>query len=149
MKFLFKRNIQALCLAIGVAGIGTSAAAEFEIRAAKSGQVLMVVNFEVSPGVEVELERHLAKLVQCTRHESGNQVFNVHRTLGAGNSVKYVLYEMWKDEAALKAHFERPYVQPFFALFDKGTVKPTIMFLEEMAPITANEKRGAAPPVCA
>ncbi|NPT38270.1 putative quinol monooxygenase [Paraburkholderia xenovorans] len=115
-----------------------SALAEINIKAGPSGEVALVVNFDVKPGAEAEFENVFQRSVTCSRLEPGNVTFNVHKVLGTER--QYALYEVWRNKDALDSHFARPYTKALFAMFDRNLTRPLtegsggLHFVADLAP---------------
>jgi quinol monooxygenase YgiN len=112
------------------------AMAQIFLQPSPSGEVALVVNFEVKPGAEAEFEQIFRRSVTCSRLELGNITFNVHRVLGSERS--YVLYEIWRSEDALNSHLARPYTKALFAMFDRNLARPLsdggLRFVADLVP---------------
>lgn len=112
------------------------AIAEIPLKPSPNGEVTLVVNFEVKPGAEAEFEKVFRRSVTCARLEPGNITFNVHKIIGSEHN--YVLYEIWRNEAAVKSHFEQPYTKALFAMFDRNLARPLsdggLQFVQDLQP---------------
>lgn len=132
-KYVFSAFVAATALALS-----QSALAEINIKAGPTGEVALVVNFDVKKGAEAEFESVFRRSVTCSRKESGNITFNVVKVLGAERS--YVLYEVWRSKDALNSHFERPYTKKLFAMFERNLTRPLtegaggLHFVADLAP---------------
>ncbi|MCQ2380432.1 MAG: antibiotic biosynthesis monooxygenase [Victivallaceae bacterium] len=77
---------------------------------------VIITNFcpvVAKPGRRDEL---LARLLECarqTRLEQGNICYRVH--VSVKNPDLIMIYEQWRDAAALGAHTQMPYLQAFLA----------------------------------
>jgi quinol monooxygenase YgiN len=113
-----------------------AAMAQIVLQPSPNGEVALVVNFEVKPSAEAEFEKVFHRSVTCSRLEPGNIVFNVHKILGAERS--YVLYEVWRNEAAVNSHFARPYTVALFSMFDHNLARPLseggLRFVQDLQP---------------
>ncbi|MBG0511620.1 antibiotic biosynthesis monooxygenase [Agrobacterium sp. MOPV5] len=102
-----------------------------------NGEVTLVVNFEVKPGAEAEFEQVFRRSVTNSRLEPGNITFNVHKILGSERS--YVLYEIWRNEDAVKFHFAQSYTIELFAMFERNLAKPLseggLRFVQDLDPL--------------
>lgn len=78
-----------------------------------SDQVTLVAVIKATPGQEEELGRRLAALVAPTREEEGCINYDLHRS--ADDAAVWMLYENWRSQADLDAHFKTPYLQDFLA----------------------------------
>jgi len=124
---------------------------QIELQPSPNGEVALVVYFEVKPGAEAEFEEVFRRSVTCSRLEPGNVFFNVHKVFGAERS--YVLYEVWRDEAALKSHFERPYTIALFTMFERNLARPLseggLKFVQDLHPQTRPAPSDTDPNTCA
>jgi len=124
---------------------------EIALQSSPNGEVALVVNFEVKPGFETEFEEVFRRSVTCSRLEPGNVIFNVHKVFGAERS--YVLYEVWRDEAAVKSHFERPYTIALFAMFERNLALPLseggLKFVQDLDPQPRSVPATTDPNSCA
>lgn len=113
-----------------------AADAQVALQPSPNGEVTLVVNFEVKPGAEAEFEKVFRRSVTCSRLEPGNVTFNVHKIFGTERS--YVLYEIWRNEDAVKSHFARPYTIALFSMFDRNLVHPLseggLKFVQDLDP---------------
>ncbi|WP_343550828.1 antibiotic biosynthesis monooxygenase family protein [Pantoea sp.] len=113
-----------------------AAMAQIKLHPSPNGEVAIVVNLEVKPGAEAEFEKVFHRSVTCSRLEPGNITFNIHKVLGTERS--YVLYEVWRNEAALNSHFARPYTVALFSMFDRNLVRPLseggLNFVQDLQP---------------
>ncbi len=135
MNGLKKYSLGALIAA--TAFISSQAAmAEIVLEPSPNGEVALIVNFEVKPGTEAEFEKVFRRSVTCSRLEPGNITFNVHKILGTERN--YVLYEVWRNEAAVHSHFARPYTVALFSMFDRNLARPLseggLRFVQDLQP---------------
>ncbi|MGH8417945.1 MAG: putative quinol monooxygenase [Pseudomonas sp.] len=135
MNGLKKYSLGALIAA--TAFISSQAAmAEIVLEPSPNGEVALIVNFEVKPGTEAEFEKVFRRSVTCSRLEPGNITFNVHKILGTERN--YVLYEVWRNEAAVNSHFARPYTVALFSMFDRNLARPLseggLRFVQDLQP---------------
>ncbi len=128
-----------LLAAIGIAAMAGTAPAAAQIQVAPThpnGEVALVVDLEVRPGMAAAFEAAFALSVRCSRLEPGNIVFAIHRVVGAEN--RYVLYEVWRSTVALESHFARPYTRALFATFDTALARPVteggLRFIGDLSP---------------
>ena len=71
-------------------------------------------------------ERLLA-LAAATHKEAGNIMYRIHEV--PGKAEQYMIYEKWRDQAALDFHMAQDYLQNFLADDEKllaGEIKGTI-----------------------
>jgi quinol monooxygenase YgiN len=77
----------------------------------ESGPYCLIARHRARPGrAEAYRQRMLADLEQ-TRSEPGALQFHIHRDRFDPNV--FVIYEVWKDIAALREHFDKPFVRQF------------------------------------
>lgn len=136
----FKRYVLGALVAATAVVSSQSALADIEIKAGPSGEVALVVNFDVKPGAAAEFEKVFLRSVTCSRMEPGNVTFNIHKVLGAER--QYVLYEVWRNKDALDSHFARPYTKTLFSMFERNLTRPLsegaggLHFVADMAPVS-------------
>jgi quinol monooxygenase YgiN len=136
MNILKKIAITTMFAAGGFLSSQVANAADIPMQPSPNGEVTLVVNFEVKPGAEAEFEKVFRRSVTCARLEPGNITFNVHKIFGAERS--YVLYEIWRNEDAVKSHFARPYTVALFSMFDRNLARPLseggLKFVQDLDP---------------
>ncbi|WNJ82197.1 antibiotic biosynthesis monooxygenase family protein (plasmid) [Cedecea neteri] len=137
MNRLIKYTFSAIVAASAFAA-SQSASAAIDIKAGPTGEVALVVNFDVKKGAEADFESVFRRSVTCSRKEPGNITFNVVKVIGAERS--YVLYEVWRSKDALSSHFERPYTKALFSMFERNLTRPLtegaggLHFVTDLAP---------------
>lgn len=73
----------------------------------QNGNVLsLIVTFPVKPGVQARFLTGIRRSITLSRAEEGNIAYNVHAV--NGEPTKFIIYERWKDQAALDIHFKKP-----------------------------------------
>jgi quinol monooxygenase YgiN len=141
MNSFKKYAFSVLFAATAVIASRPAMAQHVDLQPSPNGEVTLVVNFEVKPGAEAEFEKVFHRSVTCARLEPGNVTFNVHKIYGTERS--YVLYEIWRNEDAVKSHFARPYTVALFSMFDRDLVHPLseggLKFVQDLDP----QKRSA------
>ena len=65
------------------------------------------------PGVADAYEQRMLADIELTRSEPGCLAFHIHRDRAEPNL--FVIYEVWRDVAALREHFQTTYVRQFVA----------------------------------
>ena len=75
----------------------------------------LIVRLKVKPGMEAKMEGAARKAEKATRSEKGNLAYEFHRDVD--NKGEYVLFERWKNVAALQAHFKEDHTKTILALF--------------------------------
>ena len=69
----------------------------------------------------------LLALAAATHKEAGNIMYRIHEV--PGKAEQYMIYEKWRDQAALDFHMAQDYLQNFLADDEKllaGEIKGTI-----------------------
>jgi quinol monooxygenase YgiN len=79
----------------------------------------LLVRVQVKEGVEKQFEAAFAKAITATRKERGNLAYDLNRD--TQNPSHYLVYERWKDLAALEAHLKTPHIKALFAELPKVT----------------------------
>ncbi|RKP50484.1 putative quinol monooxygenase [Trinickia fusca] len=74
-------------------------------------QLTLIAHLQAKPGSEEELGRRLLKLVEPSRSEAGCINYDVHRS--NDDPAQWVMYENWRSNADLDAHFAQPYLVEF------------------------------------
>lgn len=77
------------------------------------GPYALVGSARARPGLADALEARLVSLVAPTRREVGALAYHVHRD--RADRDLFVFYEVWRDIAALQAHFGQPHITAFLA----------------------------------
>lgn len=73
--------------------------------------LVTIAKHRAAPGKADELERRMLEDLAATRAEPGCLQFHIHRD--REDRDQFVIYEVWRDPDALKAHFETDMVQAF------------------------------------
>jgi quinol monooxygenase YgiN len=73
----------------------------------------MTVTAKVKPGMGGKFETAFAAAIKGTRTEAGNVTYQLNRD--ADHPDTYVVYERWKNLAALEAHVKAEYIQKLLA----------------------------------
>jgi quinol monooxygenase YgiN len=73
--------------------------------------IILKVDMLVKPGTETECRGFIQKLQEHTRKEPGCIQYVGHQS--TENSRRFFLYEVYKDEAALRAHRDAPYFKQY------------------------------------
>lgn len=95
----------------------------------------MLVTFQVKPQYREVLEKLLREDVIQARKEEGNLSMHLYRA--KDTPYTYFLFERWKHQQALDAHFEKPYTKAILELSEEALNTPMdILFLNDLAPIS-------------
>jgi quinol monooxygenase YgiN len=79
----------------------------------EAGPYCVIAIHRASPGKADAYERRMLADLERTRSEPGALQFHIHRDRADPNV--FVIYEVWRDIGALRAHFATPYVRQFVA----------------------------------
>jgi quinol monooxygenase YgiN len=74
----------------------------------------VVARVRAKSGQEARLRQELQRLVAPTLTEAGCLGYDLHESTTEPGW--FLLYETWKSEADLQAHFQTPYLKAFFQL---------------------------------
>ena len=88
-----------------------------------SEPLTLVVRVRAKIGKEARLRREMQGLVPPTRAEAGCLRYDLHESKTEPGW--FLLYEMWKSEADLDTHFQKPYLKAFFQLAPELTEGPS------------------------
>ncbi|RQH07573.1 putative quinol monooxygenase [Paraburkholderia dinghuensis] len=87
-----------------------------------SGEVIVMLNLQFKPGSAGKVLETMVPGIRLTRMEPGNNEFQMFKVKGSED--RYVVYERWKDQAALDWHWEQPYTKEALALFGEHLATP-------------------------
>ena len=96
-------------------------------------QVDLIVTFEVKDGMQDKFLEQFQKSIGLSRPEDGNIAYHLHKI--QDDQTHFVLYERWKNQAALDLHFEKPYTIELFDVFNATLTKPLNEFLNFVAEV--------------
>ena len=82
-----------------------------EAALAETSPYCVIAKHRAKPGRADAYERRMLADLENTRAEPGALQFHVHRD--RFDRDLFVIYEVWRDVDALRAHFEKPYVKQF------------------------------------
>ncbi|MBW4694235.1 MAG: antibiotic biosynthesis monooxygenase [Lyngbya sp. HA4199-MV5] len=82
----------------------------------------IVAHIKAKPGMETRMQQDLLSLLTPTRAESGCITFDLLKDINDPTS--FVLYENWKDQAALDDHFQQPYVKRVLQAYEETLAEP-------------------------
>jgi quinol monooxygenase YgiN len=77
------------------------------------GPYCLIARHRARPGRADAYQRRMLADLEQTRSEPGALQFHIHRD--RFDPDLFVIYEVWRDIAALREHFDRPYVRKFVA----------------------------------
>jgi quinol monooxygenase YgiN len=91
----------------------------------------IIARIKAKPGMEGRMRQDLLSVLTPTRAESGCITFDL--LIDKNDPSIFVLYENWKDQAALDAHFQQPYVKEVMKAYEETSAEPlSVMFLEKI-----------------
>jgi quinol monooxygenase YgiN len=79
----------------------------------------LIVRVQVKEGAGKQFEAAFAKAITATRKEKGNLAYELNRD--TQDPSRYLVYERWKDLAALEAHLKTPHILALFEELPKVT----------------------------
>lgn len=82
----------------------------------------IVARIQAKPGMEQQMKEDLLSLLAPTRAEAGCVTFDLLED--TKDSSHFILYENWKSQAALDAHFQTPYVKQVLQAYEVTLAKP-------------------------
>jgi quinol monooxygenase YgiN len=74
------------------------------------------VRFDAKPAELGRLRKELLTIVPATRNEPGN--LDIHLFEQKNNSGTFFIHSLWKDDAAIEAHFQYPHMKHFLGVLD-------------------------------
>jgi quinol monooxygenase YgiN len=80
----------------------------------------LIVRVQVKEGAGKQFEAAFAKAIPASRKEKGNLAYDLNRD--TQDPSRYLVYERWKDLAALEAHLQTPHLKALLAELPKVTV---------------------------
>ena len=85
-------------------------------------EVIVTLTLQFKEGsAEKALER-MIPAIRLTRDEPGNHEFRLFRAKRGTD--RFVIFERWKNQAALERHWEQPYTKEILALFEEHLARP-------------------------
>ena len=88
-----------------------------------SDPLIVVARVRAKAGQEARLRHELQGLLSPTRAEAGCLRYDLHESKTEPGW--FLLYEIWKSEADLDAHFQTPYLKAFFQMAPELTDGPS------------------------
>jgi quinol monooxygenase YgiN len=127
---LMRRGLGGICLAIGLLVVlwntnrVTGQDKENPIITAVKSRLknldkpfTLIVRVQVKEGAGKDFEAAFAKALVETRKEKGNLAYDLNRDIQ--DPSRYLVYERWKDLAALEAHLNSPHLKALLAELPK------------------------------
>ena len=91
-------------------------------QAVGSDEVIVMLTLQFKPDSAETVVARMVPSIHLTRAEPGNNEFQLFEVKGGKD--KFVVYERWKNQAALASHWEQPYTKAALALFEEYLVAP-------------------------
>jgi quinol monooxygenase YgiN len=79
----------------------------------------LIVRVQVKEGAGKQFEAAFARAITATRKEKGNLAYDLNHD--TQNPSRYLVYERWKDLAALEAHLNSRHIKELFVELPKVT----------------------------
>jgi quinol monooxygenase YgiN len=101
-------------------------------------EVIVTLNLQFRPGTLANVLQRLIPAVHQTRAEPGCVQFDVWKVKNV--EAQLIIFERWKNQAALDLHWQQSYTKDALALFDEFLARPLspeidVSYLEEVAPL--------------
>jgi quinol monooxygenase YgiN len=93
-----------------------------DVQAPISGEIIVMLNLQFKAGSAEKVLERMVPSIRLTRMESGNNDFQMFKVKGSED--KFVVFERWKDQDALKRHWEQPYTKEVLQLFQEHLATP-------------------------
>ena len=74
--------------------------------------ITLLCPINAAPGRGAEMKAALQELAAATTQEAGNICYRLHTT---DDPDEFIIYEQWKNQAALDAHMAMPHLEKFLA----------------------------------
>ena len=87
-----------------------------------AGQIFIVCLFKAKESTKPLVREELKQLAAMTRKEKGNITYDLH--VSNADDGLFILYENWKDQAALDSHMNQPYLKSFLGKLPQLLERP-------------------------
>ena len=87
-----------------------------------ASQVSIVCLFKAKESKKQLVREELKQLAAMTRKEKGNINYDLH--VSNADDGLFILYENWKDQAALDSHMNQPYLKSFLGKTEELLERP-------------------------
>lgn len=95
----------------------------------------IIAHIKAKPAMEQRMQQDLLGLLAPTRSEPGCITFDLLRDIK--DPTVFILYENWESQAAIDAHFEKPYVKQVLQAYEVTLAEPiAVNFLSKIEPIS-------------
>jgi quinol monooxygenase YgiN len=85
-------------------------------------QLTIVVFIQAKQSTKQRVREELTQLAARTRTEAGNINYDLH--VSNTDDSLFIIYENWKDQAALDSHMNEPYLKSFLGKTDELLAAP-------------------------
>jgi quinol monooxygenase YgiN len=93
-----------------------------QIAQTASDEVIIMLTLQFKSGSAEKVLEKMVPSVRLTRDEPGNNEFHLFKV--AGSEDKCIVFERWKNQAALEWHWEQPYTKEALELFGEHLLEP-------------------------
>ena len=91
-------------------------------EAAEADEVIVTLTLQFKPGSAEKVLKRMVPSIRLTRAEPGNNEFQLFEAKNSKD--KFVIFERWKNQAALEWHWEQTYTKEILALFEEHLAGP-------------------------
>ena len=85
-------------------------------------QITIVCLIKAKQATKHQVKSELGNLAKMTRLEAGNINYDLH--ISAADDSLFIIYENWRNQAALDNHMSQPYLKDFLARQEELLEKP-------------------------
>lgn len=140
------RSAMLACLTILVVIAGMAHAADdgegnlfgrLKAKVKENQPFQLLVRIKLKPGNEEKFAAEAAKAAKATAAEPGCESYSFHTDLEHPGTI--ILFERWKNVAALRAHISKPYIASLLKLIGEVAEEPTIQILSPL-PVAEDDR---------
>ncbi|NJK36601.1 MAG: antibiotic biosynthesis monooxygenase [Oscillatoriales cyanobacterium RM1_1_9] len=93
----------------------------------------IIARIKAKTGLEARMRQDLLSLLMPTQAESGCLTFDLLQDIN--DPTIFVLYENWRDQAAVDDHFQQPYVKQVLQAYEETLAEPIeVLYLRKIEP---------------
>lgn len=85
-------------------------------------EVIVTLRLRFKPGTVDHVLSRVIPIARITREEDGNISFDVFRARDHDDQL--IIFERWRNQAALGSHWNEPYTKEVLALFEEHLLNP-------------------------
>lgn len=93
-----------------------------DVATDEMAQVIVTLRLRFKPGMVDYVLEQVLPIARVTREEEGNIAFDVFKT--RDHEDQLVIFERWRDQAALERHWAEPYTKEVLSLFEEKLLRP-------------------------